>query len=140
MSQTSTIPNILYVDDDSDDCIFLTESFAATSVSTKMVCASSGDEAISYLDAARDNLPSLIILDLNMPGRDGKQTLHYIKSSPRLSGIPVVILSTSQSMMDKEVCTRLGAASYLEKPHHYDGYKDVVQKCLPLIKGAGQTA
>ena len=136
MSQTNTIPKILYVDDDTDDFNFLKDTFAAESVDASMVCASNGDEAIEYLDKTRECLPSLIILDLNMPGRDGKQTLKYIKSSPQLSSIPVVILSTSQSRIDKEVCKKLGAASYLEKPNHYDGYRQVVERCVPLIRHA----
>src|SRR5438309_11469673 len=67
VSTTTTIPKILYVDDDSDDCIFLTESFAAvTSSHTRLVCASGGKEAISYLcTAEEDRIPSLNIMDLN---------------------------------------------------------------------------
>ncbi|HWJ90887.1 MAG TPA: response regulator [Flavisolibacter sp.] len=132
---TTIIPKILYVDDDSDDCIFLSESFAATKTDTDLVCASGGEEAIKYLNSIQQQeLPSLIILDLNMPKWDGRQTLNYIKSKPQLADIPVVILSTSENKMDKEVCKRLGAASYLQKPYHYDGYKDVVKNCMPLIK------
>jgi CheY-like chemotaxis protein len=132
---TTTIPKILYVDDDSDDCIFLLESFAATTTDTDLVCASGGEEAINYLNSIQEQeLPSLIILDLNMPKWDGRQTLNYIKSKPQLADIPVVILSTSENKMDKEVCRRLGAASYLQKPYHYDGYKDIVRDCIPLIK------
>jgi len=99
------------------------------------VCASGGEEAINYLNSIQEQeLPSLIILDLNMPKWDGRQTLNYIKSKPQLADIPVVILSTSENKMDKEVCRRLGAASYLQKPYHYDGYKDIVRDCIPLIK------
>jgi CheY-like chemotaxis protein len=133
---TTTIPKILYIDDDSDDCIFLRESFAASSIThTNLIWASGGEEAISYLHSIdHDALPSLIILDLNMPRWDGRQTLNYIKSDPELAAIPVVILSTSENNMDKEACKRLGAASYLQKPYHYEGYKDIVRNCMPLIK------
>jgi len=135
VSQT-TIPKVLYVDDDSDDCVFLSESFAAATTGTNLVCASGGEEAILYLNSINDNsLPSLIILDLNMPRWDGRQMLRYIKSNPNFSGIPVVILSTSENKADKEICARLGAASYLQKPVHYDGYKDIVKNCIPLMKG-----
>ena len=128
-------PKILYVDDDSDDCIFLAESFAAVSTSTDLICASGGEEAITYLNSiSTDALPSLIILDLNMPKWDGRQTLCYIKAHPSLSDIPVVILSTSGNKNDKEVCKRLGAVSYLQKPYFYDGYREIVNNCLPLMK------
>lgn len=135
MSQTNTIPKVLYVDDDSDDCIFLSETFAATTSSANLVCASGGEEAINYLNSVHDEpLPSLIILDLNMPRWDGRQTLSYIKAHPDYSSIPVVILSTSESKLDKDVCKRLGAASYLQKPVHFDGYRSIVDNCLPLMK------
>jgi len=58
MSQTNPTPSkILYVDDDSDDCIFLMESFAASPLNTDLVCASNGEEAIQYLNAEKDTLP-----------------------------------------------------------------------------------
>lgn len=131
----STIPKILYVDDDSDDCIFLSESFAATEQRPDFVCTPGGKEAIDYLNSIEPSaLPSLIILDLNMPRWDGRKTLGYLKSSPRFSAIPVVILSTSGNTTDKEACARLGAVSYLQKPYHFGGYRDVVNSCLPLMR------
>ena len=135
VNQINTIPNVLYVDDDSDDCILLKESFEANTKDTRIVCASGGEEAIRYLHSIHNNpLPSLIILDLNMPRWDGRKTLSYIKSNPEFASIPVIILSTSENKRDKDVCARLGATSYLQKPFHYDGYRDIVRFCLPLIK------
>jgi CheY-like chemotaxis protein len=132
------VSKILYVDDDSDDCIFLKESFNATGTDADIVYASDGEEAIKYLNSIEDeSFPSLIILDLNMPRKDGRQTLNYIKSKPGWAEIPVVILSTSHNIMDREVCTRLGAASYLQKPFHYAGYRDIVKSCMLLLKAAG---
>jgi CheY-like chemotaxis protein len=135
VNPAKTSVKVLYVDDDNDDCLLLSESFAATTSDARLVCAPGGQEAINYLNSVHDeHLPSLIILDLNMPRWDGRQTLSYIKSHPEYASIPVVILSTSESKLDKEVCKRLGAASYLRKPFHYDGYRDVVNYCLPLMK------
>ena len=131
-------PVILYVDDDKDDCNLLKESFSSTS--TSMVCVSGGEDAIRYLNNSKENYPSLIILDLNMPRWDGKQTLHYIKNNPRLSKIPVVILSTSENKMDKEVCKRLGATQYLQKPSRFEGYRKIVEKCIPLLELSSETA
>lgn len=137
-STTTTASKILYVDDDSDDCIFLRESFSATGTDADIVYASDGEEAIKYLNSIQDeSFPSLIILDLNMPRKDGRQTLNYIKSKPGWADIPVVILSTSHNIMDREVCTRLGAASYLQKPFHYAGYKDIVKSCMLLLNTVG---
>ena len=69
-----------------------------------------------------------------MPKRDGKQTLSYLKANPRLAGIPVVILSTSESKADKETCARLGAVSYFKKPIHYDGYFEIVKSFEPFVQ------
>jgi CheY-like chemotaxis protein len=137
---TATISKkILYVDDDLDDCVFLTESFASTGEKANLICASDGEEAIKYLNANnKESLPSLIILDLNMPKWDGKQTLSYIKSNPVYASIPVVILSTSENKQDKEVCAQLGAVSYIQKPFHFDGYKDIVKTCLPLMMSTSE--
>src|SRR5689334_6467506 len=106
---SATIKKILYADDDCDDRFLLGETFAAANVQADLVYASNGDEAIDHLESD-NSLPALIILDLNMPKRDGKKTLSYLKSNPKFSKIPVVILSTSENKKDKETCASLGAA------------------------------
>lgn len=132
MSQPTS--KILYVDDDSDDCYFLSLSLLETGTNADLVCATDVEEAIKYLDSADTaTLPSLIILDLNMPKWDGRQTLSYIKSQPRLSNIPVVILSTSENKIDQETCAFLGASSYYKKPFHYEGYKNIINSFRPLL-------
>ena len=130
-------PTILYVDDDTDDCHILAESFAETPNLPGLICAGDGEAALGYLSSISGTaLPSLIILDLNMPKLDGRQTLNHLKSDPHLADIPVVILSTSSNRTDREACVKLGAASYFEKPYHYAGYKEIVKRCLPLMKAA----
>jgi CheY-like chemotaxis protein len=122
-----TKSTILYVDDDSDDCIFLKTSLEDQGNRADLVCASDGEEAVSYLNSvAPSSLPSLIVLDLNMPRWDGRRTLSYLKSQPHLAGIPVVILSTSENKNEQEACKQLGAVSCLKKPYHFDGYKSIV--------------
>ena len=131
---SATNSKILLVDDDLDDSNLLSESFAANFLSN-LICTSGGEEAINYLNSVSvEELPSLIVLDLNMPKCDGRQTLNYIKANNRFADIPVVILSTSDNKMDKEVCKKLGAVTYLQKPYHYDGYKEIVRNCIPWIK------
>ncbi|MDQ3279590.1 MAG: response regulator [Bacteroidota bacterium] len=118
---------ILYIDDDSDDCLFLQTSLEEAGNKAKLICASNGEEALDYLNSvAPASLPNLIVLDLNMPRWDGRRTLHYLKSQPHLASIPVVVLSTSESKQDKDACAQLGAASYFRKPFHYDGYKSII--------------
>ncbi|MBB1286731.1 response regulator [Flavisolibacter sp. BT320] len=128
MNTTTTADaTILYIDDDSDDCLFLQTSLADAGNTMKLICSNSGEEAIAYLNSIDpSSLPRLIVLDLNMPRWDGRRTLHYLKSQPRLAAIPVIVLSTSESKQDKDACAMLGAASYLKKPFHFEGYKNII--------------
>lgn len=124
---TASNPTILYVDDDSDDCFILRSSLEDAGNHTNLICASDGEEAVRYLNSVSpSSLPSLIVLDLNMPRWDGKRTLSYLKSHPQLASIPVVVLSTSESNTEKEDCAKLGAAFYFKKPYHYDDYKAII--------------
>ncbi|MBD0276639.1 MAG: response regulator [Flavisolibacter sp.] len=129
MKQATTNFSILYADDDSDDKFFLDETISSSGLPADMVYVSDGAEAIRYLETiqATGKLPSLIVLDMNMPRLDGKQTLSYIKEHPKFSSIPVIILSTSENKKDKDFCTQKGAASYLKKPAHMRGYHDIVK-------------
>lgn len=128
---------ILYIDDDSDDCLILKCSLEDAGNSANLICANGGEEAVRYLNSiAPASLPNLIVLDLNMPRWDGRQTLSYLKSQPHLAAIPVVVLSTSESKMDKEACAQLGAASYFKKPFHYDGYKSIIADFSRYMKAS----
>jgi len=118
---------ILYVDDDVDDRYFMSLSLTETGTNADLICASNGEDAIQYLNSIKaSDLPSLIILDLNMPKWDGRKTLNYLKKQPHLAEIPVVILSTSNSNNDRESCALLGASSYYTKPYRFDDYKQII--------------
>ena len=131
MSNTNKA-TILYVDDDNDDCIFLKTSIEDAGNNANVICANDGEEAVQYLNSiSTDSLPSLIVLDLNMPRWDGKRTLQYLKSNPQLAEIPVVILSTSER--EKEHCRQMGAASYHIKPHHFIGYREIVDSFVRVM-------
>lgn len=133
----TTISTILYIDDDSDDCLILRSSLEDAGNSSQLICANDGEEAVKILNSSSpDSLPSLIVLDLNMPRWDGRRTLSYLKSQPHLAGIPVVILSTSESTAEKEACTQLGAAFYFKKPFHYDGYKNIIDNFSRYMKAS----
>lgn len=134
---TATAPTILYIDDDSDDCLILKSSLEDSGSSTKLIYANDGEEAVRYLNSVSPALlPSLIVLDLNMPRWDGKQTLSYLKSQPHLASIPVVVLSTSENKTEKDACAKLGAASYFKKPFHYDGYKSIINDFRRYMKAS----
>lgn len=133
---TNTI--ILYVDDDTDDCLFLQKSLEETGSKANLVCASSGEEAVHFLNTANPSaLPQLIVLDLNMPKWDGRRTLQYLKSQPHLATIPVVILSTSENQKEREVCQQMGAVSCFKKPYRLDEYRGIVDGFMQHIQGVG---
>lgn len=138
MSYTTTASStILYIDDDSDDCLILKSSLEDCGNSANLIFANDGEEAVRYLNSVSPaSLPALIVLDLNMPRWDGKQTLSYIKSHPHLASIPVVVLSTSESKTDKDACAKLGAASYFQKPFHYDGYRSIINDFNRYMKAS----
>jgi CheY-like chemotaxis protein len=130
----TTKSTILYVDDDSDDCIFLKTSIEDAGSQANVICAADGEEAVNYLNSVpSDSLPSLIVLDLNMPRWDGRRTLSYLKSHPHLSGIPVVVLSTSENENERQNCQQLGAISYHRKPHRFEEYRGIVASFFQLL-------
>lgn len=135
VKKAATPIKILYADDDSDDRSFLNESIQASGLNASVVCVTNGQEAIDYLkkNGKEEGLPSLIILDLNMPKLDGKQTLTFLKSHTHFASIPVVILSTSDNKAEKEYCTRNGALSYFTKPYHANGYSSLINTLSYIV-------
>ena len=101
---------ILCVDDDPDDRHLLADAVKKADPNLEVIEAHNGVEALEYLDKAKkgDELPCLIVLDINMPMMDGKQTLVKIKSDPELKDLPVVMFSTSSNPLDKELFRRQG--------------------------------
>ena len=133
---TTPLPLILYVEDDADDIYFFQESLAKSGTKVNFTSAGNGEEALFFLQEISriEELPALIILDLNMPRQDGRQTLRYLKDSPVFTDIPVVILSTSENKMDRETCEKLGAVSYMQKPTYFEEYGKVIENCLGYVR------
>jgi CheY-like chemotaxis protein len=109
---------ILVVDDDVDDQEFVKIAVEMYSPEIKVECVNNGFEAIEFLNSEVE--PDLIILDLNMPRKNGKEVLSYIKSEKELKHIPVVIYTTSNSPEDVNETYKLGANSFLSKPKHFN--------------------
>jgi CheY-like chemotaxis protein len=124
---------VLYADDDTDDQSWVTEACKAVDARLSIYFVENGREALDYLQTlSQAQLPSLIILDLNMPKLDGRQTLQRLKADPLYQHIPVAIVSTSSSKMDKEVCQRLGASVFLVKPDSHQSWQNIIQQLMPL--------
>jgi len=102
---------ILYVDDDPDDREFLSYAFKTISPETKVVLAEDGVKALDYLnstEAHKVGLPCLIVLDLNMPYLDGRETYQRIQTNPALQNIPTIVFTSSLNPHDKAFFNSLG--------------------------------
>ena len=124
---------ILYADDDSDDRFLLNESIVSSGLHADLVYVANGQEFISYIEQAPEALPDLVILDLNMPKMNGRETLNYLKRHPRYRTIPVIILSTSRNKQEMDACAAQGAVSYFIKPNHLDGYASIITACQSFV-------
>jgi two-component system response regulator len=128
----------LMADDDPDDRLLIKEAFQESLVSNSIYFVEDGVQLLDYLRrqdkyANPDEAPTpdLILLDLNMPRKDGREALAEIKSDPRLRYIPVVVLTTSKAEEDIMRSYDIGAASYITKPVTFEGL-------VEAIKGLGQ--
>jgi len=113
---------VLLIDDDEDDLEMLEEALKLVDGEHKTIQAYNGVEGLEKLEnlMQQNQLPCLIVLDVNMPKMDGKQTFVAIKSNPKLCNIPIVIFSTSNSLMDKTFFERTHTA-YFIKPINLTG-------------------
>ena len=132
-SAVSHPKRILYADDDLDDKTWVIEACKAIGSDLNIDFVENGRQALQYLDNKKGDLPSLIVLDLNMPELDGRQTLQRIKAHTDYSAIPVVIVTTSSNKVDMEICKRLGAALYLVKPDKHAEWQYIVRHFLPYV-------
>jgi len=108
---------VLYADDDPDDLLLVQEAFLQYSANVEMITAENGIEALAYLRSldAFDPAPCLIILDINMPRLDGKETLKTIRNMDRFKDIPVVLFTTSSSYADRFFAEKY-KAGFITKP------------------------
>src|SRR6202049_1488724 len=122
---------VLLVEDRRNDVLLTREAFKNAKVHISCHVASGGVEAMAFLgregEHANSPRPDLILLDLNLPKKDGRKVLEEIKESPALQSIPVVILTTSASDADILRSYRLHANCYITKPVGLEGFLEVVK-------------
>jgi CheY-like chemotaxis protein len=125
---------ILLADDDEEDRMLACDALAESRLSNDITCVTDGEDLMDYLhrrgkyappaDAPR---PGLILLDLNMPKKDGREALREIKSDPELRQISVVVLTTSKAEEDIYSSYDSGASSFISKPVTFEGLVDVMK-------------
>lgn len=125
---------ILMADDDKEDCDMTKEAFDESRLANDLRFVQDGVELLDYLrrrgkfkDPATSPRPGLILLDLNMPRKDGREALQEIKSDPAIQAIPIVVLTTSKEEEDIHRSYSLHANSYITKPVTFNALVDVVK-------------
>lgn len=116
---------ILIAEDDADDRFLLNAAFEENGFKDKLQFVENGVELLEFLHNLSQNehstrMPSFILLDLNMPKKDGREVLKEIKQSPIYKKIPVIIFSTTNNEQEMRRCYELGANSYITKPNSFD--------------------
>jgi CheY-like chemotaxis protein len=122
---------ILLVEDDPDDVLLMSHVLRETATFSDLHVAMDGEEAMSLLRGeagfAGAPVPDVVLLDLNLPKKDGRQVLAEIKSDPQLRRIPVIVLTTSAAEQDVLRSYDMHANAYVQKPVGYTGLLDVVR-------------
>ena len=118
---------ILLVEDNPMDVDLTLRAFKRRRVTNTILVARDGEEALAWLPRwdAGETWPAVILFDLKLPKIDGPEVLRQIRAHPRLSVIPVVLLTTSAENSDVQTAYRLGAISYIVKPVEFEKFMDV---------------
>lgn len=126
---------ILLIEDNPDDAELTRIAFAEAAIDSQLVVVGDGAEALDYLFAQgkyahRDaaDLPSIVLLDLNLPKLDGREVLQALRANPATRGLPVVVLTTSTEPFDVEASYALGVNSYIRKPVDFKKFVEVVKQ------------
>jgi CheY-like chemotaxis protein len=126
MNADVTGRSIVVVEDSDEDYFTLRRALAKADVKNPILRFSRGEEALEHLDEA-GAAPAFVILDLNLPGIDGRVVLSTLKSDAKLKTIPVVVLTTSDNPVDVETCYRSGANSYHLKAFEFTRFLETVR-------------
>jgi CheY-like chemotaxis protein len=126
---------ILLVEDSPEDFEATIRAFKKSGLKNPIIRCEDGDSALEYLyrrgrwtDPEKSPRPGVVLLDLNLPGTDGREVLTEIKKDEQLRHIPVIVLTTSNDRRDVEACYQAGANSYIQKPVDMDGFLKAIER------------
>ncbi|PYU33486.1 MAG: hypothetical protein DMG28_07940 [Acidobacteria bacterium] len=140
MGQTLKTASIVLVEDNPADVLLVRKALQEKGIKCELTCFETGEKALKNLSQEGRLAPDLILLDLNLPGADGVDVLRKICSIPRLSEVPVVILTSSESPSDIQRTARIGAARYIRKPSRLEDFLTEVGRAVEemlLRSGSG---
>ncbi|MFY9153278.1 MAG: response regulator [Prolixibacteraceae bacterium] len=131
---TKKTVEVLCADDDADDRFMIAEAWKESLIVNKIQFVEDGEDLMDYLlnqgkytDQETYSMPGLILLDLNMPRKSGREALAEIKANPKLKKIPIVVLTTSKTESDVLSTYELGVSSFITKPITLDGLVNVMK-------------
>jgi CheY-like chemotaxis protein len=126
---------VLYVEDEESDRLLMQLAFKKTGLEPVLRMVNHGEAAIDYLSGAgpygereKYPLPSVVLLDLNLPGLPGFEVLKWIRGQPAHSGLPVVVFTSSAREEDRRQAESLGANDYVQKPGMAGGFQEVARR------------
>lgn len=122
---------IILIDDDEDDRYIFQEAFNKSGCKNPFLQFDSGAAFLDYLENTED-LPSLVLLDLNMPLMDGREILKKIRTVPKWNAMPVIVFTTSSFDKDRDLSYQLGANCFISKPTAYQEILDIT-KSISLL-------
>jgi CheY-like chemotaxis protein len=135
MAMPAGLRSILLIEDGAEDFEALTRALTKAGIHNPVYGFSHGESALDFLRGrgrffkpGSASRPGLVLLDLNLPGADGRHVLTEIKSDPRLKEIPVLVITGSRSPADVAFCYRAGANSFLPKPADLSGVVDLIRR------------
>jgi CheY-like chemotaxis protein len=128
----------LLAEDNHADVLLVQEAIELHSVPIDLHIVNDGDQAVKFIERADTDpeapCPELLILDLNLPKRDGQEVLHRVRASGKCRDIPVLILTSSQLSKDRDELSKLGANRYFRKPSSYDQFMKVGEVVKEILK------
>jgi CheY-like chemotaxis protein len=134
MPKSAQRRTILMADDDGEDCVLVGDALHETGCSCRIQFVHNGEELFDYLrregeyaEGCNAPRPDLILLDLKMPRKDGRETLRDLKADPQWSTIPVIVLTTSTAHDDVDFCYHAGVNSYITKPASFRRWVEILQ-------------
>ncbi len=131
--------NILLCDDDTDDCLFFEKALEGLDRSTKLNAVYDGEQLIDYLSKHIDDLPDVLFLDLNMPRKNGFESLCEIKEDNSLKDLQIIMFSTSfprDPDYEEDMKNRLlaiGADYFIRKPEDFELLKKTIDQALEIV-------
>ena len=132
MSMKTEPIEILVIDDNEDDIIMIKEAMSEAKLINLVNRVHDGEQALAYLrkqgEYADANTPALILLDINMPRKNGFEVLEEIKADPQLRSLPVVMLTTSAREEDIVRSYASGACSFISKPVDFDKFQEIARQ------------